>query len=196
MEHLKLIDEVIFTNRKAILQRKAITIFLLFFIACVIGWIYEMLFYRIDTGEFIKRGQGFGPWLPIYGFGALSIVALTSKKKFSITGIFLISAVGSAIIELIAGWALFTFGNGLRLWDYNTEIWNWGNIGGYVCIRSVLLFAIMGTLFYYLIIPKVTALTSKFKLSVLTAVTLPIAIIFFTDLIIGYLIKPFFAIVG
>ena len=183
-------------NRKAMLQRKAITIFLLFFIACVIGWIYEMLFYRIDTGGFIKRGQGFGPWLPIYGFGALSIVALTSKKKFSITGIFLISAVGSAIIELVAGWALFTFGNGLRLWDYNTEIWNWGNIGGYVCIRSVLLFAIMGTLFYYLIIPKVTALASKFKLSVLTAVTLPIAIIFFTDLIIGYLIKPFFVIVG
>ena len=35
------------------------------------GFIYEMLFYKIDLGYFVKRGSTFGPWIPIYAFGGL-----------------------------------------------------------------------------------------------------------------------------
>ena len=38
----------------------------------IVGWIYEMLFYRINDGEFVHRGQGILPWLPIYAFGSVS----------------------------------------------------------------------------------------------------------------------------
>ena len=27
----------------------------------IVGWIYEMLFYRINDGMFVQRGQGLGP---------------------------------------------------------------------------------------------------------------------------------------
>ena len=40
--------------------RTMITIFLLVVLGAMIGWVYEMLFYRIDQGHFIRRGQG-GP---------------------------------------------------------------------------------------------------------------------------------------
>ena len=61
--------------------KAAATVLFVFVTACVIGWCYEMLFYRIDRGMFIKRGQGIGPFLPIYGFGALAIDAVCSKLK-------------------------------------------------------------------------------------------------------------------
>ncbi len=170
--------------------RQIMTIFLLFFICCFLGWIYELIFYRIDTGEFIKRGQGFGPWLPIYGFGAMLILLITSKRKFSVFSVFLISAISSGVLELVVGWALFNFGNGLRLWDYNTEIWNFGNIGGYVCLRSILIFALMGTVFCFIIEPKVSLFTEKLKFKTLTAITIPVAVLFLSDLALGYLIKP------
>ncbi|MEE1126209.1 MAG: putative ABC transporter permease [Acutalibacteraceae bacterium] len=169
--------------------RKIMTIFLLFFICCFLGWVYELIFYRIDTGEFIKRGQGFGPWLPIYGFGAMLILLITRRQKFSMLSVFLISALSSGVLELVVGWALFTFGNGLRLWDYNTEIWNFGNIGGYVCFRSILVFALMGTGLCYIIEPKVSSFTEKLKFKTLTAITIPVAVIFLSDLTFGYLIK-------
>ena len=45
------------------------------------------------------------------------------------------------------------FGNGLKCWDYNSEILNFGNINCYVCLRSVLFFAISGLLLIYVIVP-------------------------------------------
>lgn len=46
----------------------------------------------------------------------------------------------SFILEYATGYVLYEYFGGLRLWDYNTEIWNWGNINGYVCVRSILFF--------------------------------------------------------
>lgn len=176
-------------------KQVGITIFLLFLFGCVVGWIYEILFYRIDTGHFIKRGQGFGPWLPIYGFGTLAIMAFMYKRKQSPAAVFFGSALTTGILEFITGWALFHFGGGLRLWDYNTEIWNWGNIGGYVCFRSVLIFGLAGLFLVYFAMPLCFQITSKMKTSYLMAITIPLAIVFAMDLIIGYIVRPLLVII-
>ncbi|MBP5166634.1 MAG: hypothetical protein ILP09_05170, partial [Oscillospiraceae bacterium] len=63
------------TERRRIL----IGAFLLTVIGGIAGWIYEMIFYRIDLGYFVKRGHGFGPWLPIYAFGALGLILVVLK---------------------------------------------------------------------------------------------------------------------
>lgn len=170
-------------------QQLIMLMFLIFLTGCVVGWMYEMVFYRIDTGQFIKRGQGFGPWLPIYGFGALAITVLFYKKKESPWAVFLGSAAASGVIEFVTGWTLFHFGNGLRLWDYNIEIWNWGNIGGYVCLRSVLVFGIAGVFCIYLVIPKIHELTEKLRKDALPAMLL-LGIVFMADVVFGYIIKP------
>ena len=141
----------------------ALTFFLLFAACSVFGWVYEMLFYRIDRGRFIKRGQGLGPWLPIYGFGGLGLALLTWDRALSPLPVFLLSVIGSGILEFAAGWALYTFCGGLRLWDYNTEIWNWGNIGGYICLRSVLLFGIAGVFLVCIIAPVLIRLVAQFS---------------------------------
>ena len=107
----------------------------------IVGWIYEMLFYRINDGMFVQRGQGLGPWLPIYGFGSVFICLLAVRFEKSKIAVFLVSALVSGVVEYLTGWVFYTFFDGLRLWDYNTEIWNWGNINGYICLRSILLFA-------------------------------------------------------
>lgn len=173
-------------NKKQI----GITIFLLYMIGCVGGWIYEIIFYQIDTGHFVKRGQGLGPWLPIYGFGALAMMVLIYKWKHSPVTVFFGSALIAGFIEYMTGWVLFHFGNGLRLWDYNTEIWNWGNIGGYVCFRSVLVFGLAGLLLAYVIIPRLFQMTAKMKLSSLIAITLPLAVVYTADFLVGYIAKP------
>ena len=41
----------------------------------------------------------------------------------------------------------------VKCWDYSTEILSFGNINGYVCIRSVLVFGISSLLLMYLIVP-------------------------------------------
>ena len=46
----------------------------------VFGFIYELLFYKIDTGRFIKRGSSYGPWIPIYVFGGAAYTLLVCDR--------------------------------------------------------------------------------------------------------------------
>lgn len=124
------------------------------------GFVYEVIFYYFDLGEWIKRGTTFGPWIPIYGFGALAIMGGCYKIRKNPLLVFLVSALASGILELGTGmFCLYVLG--IRLWDYNTEILNFGNIGGFICLRSVLFFGISGLILMWIIRPISMFLASK-----------------------------------
>ena len=61
---------------------------LLFVGGGIAGWIYEMLFYRINDGMFVERGQGIGPWLPIYAFGSVFICLIAVHFQRSKAAVF------------------------------------------------------------------------------------------------------------
>ena len=96
----------------------------------------------------------------------------------------------AGVIEFAVGWSLFHFCNGLRLWDYNVEIWNWGNVGGYICFRSILIFSFAGLLCVYIIIPKIYELTQRTERMLLTATTVSLGVLLTIDIIVGYMIRP------
>ena len=75
------------------------------------------------------------------------------------------------------------------MWDYNTERWNWGNIGGYVCIRSVLVFAVAAPLLIYTLVPLIGKLARKLPGWAFTLITTVPFALFNLDIINGYLIK-------
>ncbi|MCR4762480.1 MAG: putative ABC transporter permease [Lachnospiraceae bacterium] len=174
-------------------QRTIIGIFLLTVLGAFIGWVYEMIFYRIDLGYFIKRGHGYGPWLPIYAFGALGLILLVHGRKLSPVLIFCLSTVGSGVIEYVTGWVLFHLMGGVRLWDYNVEIWNWGNIDGFVCARSVLIFGVFGTVYGTLVIPRFMAFIQRAKARPLVILTVILAVVVGADVICGYIVRPLIA---
>ena len=157
------------------------------FVWCgVLGWIYEIFFYRIDRGEFIKRGQGFGPWLPIYAVGGLLILLLVWRLRERPIAVFLASGVIAGVVEFAVGWFLFTFFDGLRLWDYNTEIWNWGNIGGYICLRSVLVFAASGCLVVYGMVPALKAIADRVPRKAFLTAAFGLLGLFLADILFSY----------
>lgn len=72
------------TARKAssaALLGKIEKIFILFVIASMIGWFYELAFYLIAEHRIANHGFFYGPYLPVYGFGALFILLCTSSFK-------------------------------------------------------------------------------------------------------------------
>ena len=176
-------DEVL-TKKQTVLA-----VCLVFVVAGISGWIYEELFYRLNDGVFSWRGHGLGPWLPIYAFGTVILLFATAPVKESKAKVVLLCALISGGFEFLVGWALYRFYGGLRLWDYNTERWNWGNIGGFVCFRSVLVFALAAPLLIYTLVPLIGKLGRKLPAWAYTLLTaLPFAL-FVLDIIQGYLIK-------
>lgn len=162
---------------------------LIFVIAGITGWIYEELFYRINDGYFSWRGHGVGPWLPIYAFGMVILLFATAPVKDKKWKVVLLCALISGAFEFLVGWALYHFFGGLRLWDYNTERWNWGNIGGFVCIRSVLVFAIAAPLLIYTLVPLLGKLARKLPERTFVLIAAIPFTLFVIDIIQGYLIK-------
>ena len=45
-----------------------------FFIYAFIGWVVEVSYHAVTKGKFINRGFLAGPYCPIYGFGAISVI--------------------------------------------------------------------------------------------------------------------------
>ena len=142
------------------LKKRFPLLMLIFAFGGIFGFIYEEIFYRFDLGEWVKRGTTFGPWIPIYGFGALIILGLTFKFRKKTLFVFLFATIASGILELATGWVVLTVW-GVRLWDYNEEILNFGNIGGFVCVRSVLFFGISGVFLQFVVVPLFEKLEKK-----------------------------------
>ena len=121
----------------------------------IFGWVYEFIFYYFDGGmkDFYLQGGNFLPWINIYAIGSILITLFTKKIKKHPIAVFLLSIIITGVLEYVAGWLIYELGNGTRYWDYNVEILNFGNIGGFVCLRSVLFFGLSAMFLMYLLLP-------------------------------------------
>lgn len=155
---------------------------LIIVIAGIFGFVYELIFYYFNSGmkSFYWRGGNFMPWINIYAIGAIIIYILTYKHRKNMFKVFLIGLASCGILEYIAGFLMYKIGNGFRCWDYNTEILSYGNIDGFVCIRSVVFFGLSSLLLIYAIVPFCFFLAKKlnFKLFMIISVTLCSIVLF------------------
>lgn len=150
---------------------------LLFFIYSVIGWLWEVLLYLIQQGEFINRGTLLGPWLPIYGVGGvLCLVLLKRFRENKVLTFFLVFLI-CGIIEYTTGWYLLTV-NGSRWWDYTGYFLN---INGFVCLEGLLVFALAGSLSIYLLSPIIDDKLKKFPDWILNLLCATFLVLFSVD---------------
>lgn len=156
---------------------------LIIVISGVFGFLYEFVFYYFNSGmtEFYWRGSNFLPWINIYAIGAVFIFFLLYKKRKHPLLVFFASMLITGILEYIGGWMLYEFQDGLRCWDYNSEILNFGNINGFVCLRSVLFFGFSSLLLIYLIVPLCFYLAKKMNKKTFLIITIGLCSIFLFD---------------
>ena len=149
----------------------------------VFGFLYEYFFYFFNGGmkEFYYRGGNFLPWINIYATGSVMIYILTYKYRKNPLKVFLISVISTGLLEYFSGLGIYIIGDGLRYWDYNTEILNFGNINGFICLRSVMFFGLSSLLLMYIIIPFCFHVASKSNKKVFLIVTISICSIFLAD---------------
>lgn len=150
----------------------------------IFGWIYEFILYYFNGGckEFYMQGGNFLPWINIYAFGAIIIMVLSHKVKKKPWLVFILSFISTGIFEYLSGYAIYKL-TGVRLWDYNVEIWNYGNIDGFICLRSVSFFAISGLFLVYFIVPFSIYLSTKMSKKTFLIISISLlSIILFDEL--------------
>ena len=134
-------------------------IFLCFMLYCFVGWIYETVLEVFIYGwGFSNRGVLFGPYLPVYGFGALLFILVFNKslkelkpveKVFMIPTVFITCLLVATGVELITSY-ICEFFIGSFPWNYDRFMFNFqGRIAPNPSIR----FGIGSIIILYIIEP-------------------------------------------
>lgn len=133
-------------------------IFILYFLlySCA-GYICEVVYCSIGARKIVNRGFLRGPYLPIYGFGALAVIVALEPFKTSPVVVFIGGVVLTSALEYLGSWLLERLFN-IKLWDYSRR---WGNINGRVCLRNSFLFGLMALVLMYWLHPSVEDLVAR-----------------------------------
>ena len=105
-----------------------------FFFYCFFGWCFESAYVSICKRKFVNRGFIRGPFLPLYGSGAVMMLLVSAPVKDSLVLVFLAGCVGATALEYVTGVvmeALFK----VRYWDYSNQRFQFQ---GQICLSSTL----------------------------------------------------------
>ena len=151
-----------------------------YFIYAFIGWVVEVSYHAVTKGKFINRGFLSGPYCPIYGFGAISVIYfLTDIAEKNKLVLFFGSIAIATAIEFVAGFLLEKIFHE-RWWDYSDRKLN---IGGYVCQEFSVIWGLFCFLLYEAVHPLVKNIVGLIPLDMLKYLDLGLVIIMTIDLI-------------
>ena len=113
--------------------------FIVFYIYSIFGYILEILGIFISKKKIVfNRGYLLGPYLPIFGFGALFITLFLTKYYNEPIVLFVMGMVLCGVLEYFTSFILEKAFN-LRWWDYSDKKYN---INGRVCLETMIMFGI------------------------------------------------------
>jgi uncharacterized membrane protein len=136
-------------------------------LSAVVGYLYEFLLLTILYPPFINQGPLRGPWLLIYGFGGVLVIAILGRLRGKALRVGPVNVMPVIVmvsiyaitttLEFCTHWLIETIA-GIRMWDYTGKFLN---IDGRVCFEDSLRFTILGMLGIYLIVPLLDKLLAK-----------------------------------
>lgn len=120
---------------------------LFFFVYCFLGWCIESAIVSIDTKKLTNRGFLRGPFLPIYGFGALTIIFSTMPVRDNVFLCYIVGVFACTALEYVTAVIMESIFK-TKYWDYTGQFMNFQ---GRICLRSSLFWGILTLLVIHFI---------------------------------------------
>ena len=143
---------------KGYIELDFFNLFWIFAVCCVLGLLIETVYHAIVFGGYQDRaGVLYGPFSPIYGFGAvLMTVALNRFHNKPIAIIFLVSAIIGGAFEYLTSWFM-QFAFGIVAWDYTGTFLS---IDGRTNFVFMCMWGVLGCLWVKLLLPRMLKLVN------------------------------------
>lgn len=126
----------------------------LYMIYSFIGWCGEVVVAAVKRHRFVNRGAVSGPFCPIYGLGAAVVAVFFPELKGNPLFLFLGGMVVNTFVEYVTG-RIMEMSLHKKWWDYSDQKFN---LGGYVCLKTSVLWGICTVLMIYVLNPVFTGL--------------------------------------
>lgn len=155
---------------------------LFFYIYCFFGWIWESCYVSVRQKKWVNRGFMHGPFLPIYGSGAVIILLATLPVKDHLFLIFIFGMIAASILEYFTGAAMERLFH-VRYWDYSNEFLN---VNGHICLKCSLCWGAFSILMVKVIHIPIEDVVLKIPMNIQEIVTLILTVIVVSDFTVSF----------
>lgn len=157
-------------------------IFLYFVFYSMIGYVCEVFYVYLGDKKWVNRGFLHGPYIPIYGNGAMIVSsALMHVKKDSFI-IFLVGLVLCSLLEYVTSYVMEKIFHN-RWWDYSERKYN---LNGRVCLQNSVLFGLGSVAIIYVFNPLFNKLYNALGFKTALYVAIVLFIIMLVDFSISF----------
>lgn len=149
-----------------------------FYFYCFLGWVWETCYVSVLKAKWVNRGFMRGPFLPIYGSGAIVVLVFTLPFRTNPGLVFVVGMVSATILEYFTGAAMERLFH-VRYWDYSNQRLN---LNGHICVTSSLAwgaFSVILTLYGH---TPVERLASRMSTNVLEVIVFVLTVYISIDM--------------
>lgn len=166
--------------------KKELTIlFWIFIIGSIAGFIFEVIVVFFQKGHFeLRQGLIYGPFIPVYGIGAMCYYIVLSKIKIkNKVQIFLITMILGGITEYLCSF-IQEKAFGTISWDYSYLPFN---INGRTSLLHCIYWGIGGVLYITYIEPLLNKMIDKTNMKAFDLITIILSIFIVFDISISWM---------
>ena len=166
--------------------KKELTIlFWVFIIGSIAGFIFEVIVVFFQKGHFeLRQGLIYGPFIPVYGIGAMCYYIVLSKIKIkNKIQIFLITMILGGITEYLCSF-IQEKAFGTISWDYSYLPFN---INGRTSLLHCIYWGIGGVLYITYIDPFLNKMIDKTNIKAFDLITIILSIFIIFDISISWM---------
>lgn len=158
-----------------------------FYAYCFMGWCIESAIVSVSQRKPVNRGFLKGPFLPIYGFGAITMIAscLWLPHDLQVEHIILVYIVGmiaATALELVAGILIENIFK-VKYWDYSGKFCNFR---GYICLKSSLFWGVLTVVLVFFVHTRVAALIDNVKFHWLMGIVGAVSAVMVIDIVTSF----------
>lgn len=113
-----------------------------FYLYCFLGWVWETCYVSVLKAKWVNRGFMRGPFLPIYGSGAIVVLIFTLPVRTNPRLVFVVGMVSATILEYCTGVVMERMFH-VRYWDYSNQRLN---LNGHICLTSSLAWGVFSVI--------------------------------------------------
>lgn len=153
-----------------------------FYFYCFFGWIFESAFVSLKSRKFVNRGFMRGPFLPIYGSGAIMMLVVSMPFQDNLVLTFLAGCVGATALELATGMAMESLFK-VRYWDYSNQKFNYK---GHICLSSTIAWGFLTIFMTGFLHKGVEKLILAVPHGIITSVTTIVSVYIISDFTLSF----------
>lgn len=153
-----------------------------FYFYSFFGWCFESSFVSIKNRRPVNRGFMSGPFLPLYGSGAVMMLVVSMPFQHNLVLTYIAGCIGATALEYVTGVvmeALFK----VRYWDYSNQKFNFQ---GQICLSSTLAWGGLTILMTRVVHKPVEGLVLAIPAGVLSAATFVLTIYIVADFTLSF----------